>query len=478
VPAGSFLRGMVQSKSPFLGAAVLEGLGSGMEAVGTAQQQIANLNLARAQAMRQSLGLVSERFKMLPNGNYFDTVEQREVSAEQRNQIMRSLGLPVGPTSDVAGKTKEVLEKSGIPSPVGQPAATTVEPTPQPAAAAPTTEQKPAPATEAPKQQMSDKYPDIPIVTSQTTETSQRILAQAEQNPDVQSWKQRVSEYQSRADQAQKNADALRGRGDNAQAETYQKQADELRASAAQAQEQMLLTREKVAAPEIAKLQGQTRVGQDRDAMLLKQTTEAYPKIQTAKYRLAEMRHNFEKLPSTGWMATGKFGEQKAEFAKSINDFANTFGAEQPFDVAQVAAAQAIQKDSVRLGEDLAKSLGNNNAAAIINQSVSATPSLANSELGWKLLLGSLDQANKYMEDQSSFLNRYWEVNQTLEGAQEAFAKTYPVEKYVNAAMISIVPPADADALRAAVGTPNENAAKARIDKKYGRGTAKVLLGG
>lgn len=485
VPAGSFLRGMVQSKSPYLGGALLEGLGSGMEAVGTAQQQIANLNLSRAQAMKESLGLVAQRFKMLPGGKYYDTVEQREISAQERDQIMRSLGLPVGATTNVADKAKEVLQNAGIEQPTQgatEPkTAVTDQGQPKPDTATTTVSPEPTKVPELPKEpqaiKMSDKYPDIPIVESQTSVAAQRILSEAEKNPDVLAWKSRVSEYQSRADEAQRSADELRGRGDNAQAETYQKQADALRTSMAQAQQQMLLTRDNIAKPEISKLEGQTRVGQETDNLLLRQAAEQYPQIQRAKYRLSEMRHNFEKLPSTGWLAPGQFGEQKADFAKSINDFANTFGAKEPFDQAQIAAGTAIQKDSVRLGEDLAKSLGNNNAAAIINQSVQATPSLANAELGWKLLLGSLDQANKFMEDQTSYMNKYWEVNQTLQGAQESFSKTHPVDQYVKDAMVSIVPPADADALKSTVGTPNETVARQRIDKKYGRGMSNMILG-
>jgi len=51
-PLGSGIRGMVQSRSPFLGAAVLEGVGTGLEAVGPTQQRLADIGLTRAQTFK------------------------------------------------------------------------------------------------------------------------------------------------------------------------------------------------------------------------------------------------------------------------------------------------------------------------------------------------------------------------------------------------------------------------------------------
>jgi hypothetical protein len=49
VPLGAGLRGMVQSRSPFLGGALIEGIGSGLEAIGPAQARLAEIGLTRAQ---------------------------------------------------------------------------------------------------------------------------------------------------------------------------------------------------------------------------------------------------------------------------------------------------------------------------------------------------------------------------------------------------------------------------------------------
>jgi hypothetical protein len=48
VPTGAFLKGMVQSRSPFLGGALLEGVGSGLEAIGSSQKDIAELAQTKA----------------------------------------------------------------------------------------------------------------------------------------------------------------------------------------------------------------------------------------------------------------------------------------------------------------------------------------------------------------------------------------------------------------------------------------------
>ena len=57
VPFGAGIKGMVQSRSPFLGGALLEGLGTGMEAVGASQQQLADLARTRAGVVQTLSGI-------------------------------------------------------------------------------------------------------------------------------------------------------------------------------------------------------------------------------------------------------------------------------------------------------------------------------------------------------------------------------------------------------------------------------------
>lgn len=94
VPFGAGLKGMVQSRSPFLGGALLEGLGTGMEAVGPAQQQLAELDKARAAVYQTLTGISgtptigqfdkSGRLKLTPTGEFLETGEPKPAATPQQ----------------------------------------------------------------------------------------------------------------------------------------------------------------------------------------------------------------------------------------------------------------------------------------------------------------------------------------------------------------------------------------------------------
>jgi len=102
VPFGAGIRGMVQSKSPFLGAAVLEGLGTGMEAVGASQQQLADLARTRAGVIQTLSGISGP------------LIGQLDASGKPiyRPQYEFMPDLAKAPTEQLGETQKQVIEQS------------------------------------------------------------------------------------------------------------------------------------------------------------------------------------------------------------------------------------------------------------------------------------------------------------------------------------------------------------------------------
>jgi len=102
VPFGAGIRGMVQSKSPFFGAALLEGIGTGMEAVGASQQQLADLARTQA-AVRQTLSGITG-----PLIGEFD--KNGKLVYRPQYEYMPDFAKP--PTEQLGETQKQVIEQS------------------------------------------------------------------------------------------------------------------------------------------------------------------------------------------------------------------------------------------------------------------------------------------------------------------------------------------------------------------------------
>lgn len=164
-PLGAGLKGMVQSKSPFLGAAVLEGVGSGLESLGSTQEQAARTGLVRAQQQQTLAGIPNDAVlvdqmgrpygvKVYVNGELsvvdFDEYQRALAAGRPYKLAPSAYGMP-----SQAGAPKIEAPDIGAPVPsVGgeqaPPASAPAPATPQPQTApAPTTGQpaKPTPTT-------------------------------------------------------------------------------------------------------------------------------------------------------------------------------------------------------------------------------------------------------------------------------------------------------------------------------------------
>jgi hypothetical protein len=146
---------MVQSKSPYLGAAVLEGVGSGLESLGPTQQQIAQTALTKATTGLTQAEERNKSFQFVPGIGGFNWVIDKETgskrlvpysvfnenpdryvvdagpapSADQAQKVNKEFGVSGGtsvPSGTTTPSTGTTPPQAGAPAPQTQ---TTVQPT-------------------------------------------------------------------------------------------------------------------------------------------------------------------------------------------------------------------------------------------------------------------------------------------------------------------------------------------------------------
>lgn len=122
VPFGAGLKGMVQSRSPFLGGALLEGIGSGLEAVGGAQKQLADIGLTKAstESVQIEAGKIYER-----GGRLF--VPYKDPRTGQIRNLKSSDYFRMAPTdrppvssADLQRLEQDAKKDAGVPVPTGE----------------------------------------------------------------------------------------------------------------------------------------------------------------------------------------------------------------------------------------------------------------------------------------------------------------------------------------------------------------------
>lgn len=196
------------------------------------------------------------------------------------------------------------------------------------------------------------------------------------------------------------------------------------------------------------------------------------------KFRLAEMDTQIGNLPKTGIMSQGPLAGPTAEIAKNINATIQTMGGKGPFNTDSIAAIEQLQKDRFLLGAELSRSIGGREPGFIVQASVTANPGVENSPMGYKRIVAGLREAATYQQDREAFYNDYSGKFGHLNGAEELFRQLNPEELYSNRAILSTVDPRDAAALKEyAAKNKDPSAAANEIDKVYGKGVSKMILG-
>jgi hypothetical protein len=193
------------------------------------------------------------------------------------------------------------------------------------------------------------------------------------------------------------------------------------------------------------------------------------------RMNLQQMMDDFNKLSDSAFLGTGSGAEARLNAAKALNTaYSAMTGGKTIFDPNNVAALEDIKKGSFRLGASLANSIGSREPGFIVAQSVQANPSIESSPTGFKIIASGLTQNALYEQDKKSFYDEYFSKFKHLKGASEAFDKVNPPEMYAKRAILNAVDPVVIDDIKRYKASDMQPI----IDKKYGRGTYKILTGG
>jgi hypothetical protein len=215
-------------------------------------------------------------------------------------------------------------------------------------------------------------------------------------------------------------------------------------------------------------------------ANILKNQREKSTTAFGTTYRLNEMDKAFDTLPAKGFLTPGSYATERADFAKAANTAVTALGGQAIFDPTQVSSIESLMKDTKRLGFELSNTMGRE-PGFIVNQSITANPGIENTPQGYKRLSAGLKQAAQYEKDRTEFYDNWFIKNRNLNGAETAFAKSNPPQKYVENAILSTVGPNAREHLLGYMTTnPKDTygiaARKAGIDEKYGKGVADLLI--
>lgn len=188
--------------------------------------------------------------------------------------------------------------------------------------------------------------------------------------------------------------------------------------------------------------------------------------------RLPIMDHAIDDLNKSGLTSTGTGAQARLSFAKAFNSLETTVGLTPSFDPQKIASWEDLNKESTRMGFELAKSLGSREAAMIVNSAIQAVPNAENTAAGAKLVSSSLRQAAQRQVDMYQFQSNWADqhAGQT-QGADIAFNKQNPPDMYAKKAVSAIIPPAAAALLK------QHPDLKGQFDAKYGDGMADFMMG-
>jgi hypothetical protein len=196
--------------------------------------------------------------------------------------------------------------------------------------------------------------------------------------------------------------------------------------------------------------------------------------------QLDEMQREFESLST---MQPGAYGENKLALAKKANDILSLIGAPAMFNPSDLAALEKIGKGSVRLGYATSSAINSREPGYIITGAIRANPNLESTPEGFRRLVAGLKEESQMQRDKAQYYNDYLARFGHLQGAEDAFYKANPPDKYVARAIANSVDPSYIDNLRKYSPDTKENGGKGQslgeiIDGRYGKGTTRILMGG
>lgn len=193
---------------------------------------------------------------------------------------------------------------------------------------------------------------------------------------------------------------------------------------------------------------------------------------QTANGQLQELHNDLSTLDQSGGFLTPGAGfNGRLDWANKANTALSAIGMAPMFGPSSVAAGEDANKQTTRLGDALASSMGSREAAQIVMASVGATPGASQTPAGAAHIMSGLEAMNQRKIDYYTKASQWAQQNNgTLSNFDSWFNQNYPPELY---AISSYVPQQAMVTLR-----QNPNLAQA-FDQKYGNGQqiSKYVLG-
>lgn len=180
----------------------------------------------------------------------------------------------------------------------------------------------------------------------------------------------------------------------------------------------------------------------------LTQARTDYTAGRTMASQLDQMKDAFNSLPQSGPLSSGWGANERASLAKTANSILQVAGIQPYFDASTVGSYEDLNKLTTRFGFDLARTLGQREAATIVNQAQGAVPGAENTAQGFKRIVGGLEAAVQRSSDYYNFLQKWVaKTGGDVTGADEYFNSINPPEKYSNYALIqsAIHPKSQAD---------------------------------
>ena len=251
----SGLGSMAGSKSPFLGSAILEGIGGGAKTYAGLRSQQAEIALRQSEAMKNTMGLMAQRFSPLPDGSFFDAWNNKKVSASERAQAAVEMGLPASFVSGAAGapqgEQKTIGEAVNGPSQGETPAAPSGVVAPQSSVASPSGVVPPKVETTSAGNGVLPK-PETVTQGAAPTTPADAIYAAAEKNPQVVKYNSMADNYLAQAEKLEGEAHQWSQMGRDNQSSALIAQAGALRSQSQQSREIAMKMRDQYAALPLA----------------------------------------------------------------------------------------------------------------------------------------------------------------------------------------------------------------------------------
>lgn len=215
----------------------------------------------------------------------------------------------------------------------------------------------------------------------------------------------------------------------------------------------------------------ETQGMQEASVTRFKQMQDTYGKAQNLMGQIDQIEHENETLNSSGWSSTGTGANAKLNAAKSINSLFTSFGIAPPIDPERVASWEGYNKQTIRAGFELARTLGGHSAEGVVQSSVSAVPNVENTYFGSKVITNSIRQTIQREIDMYRYSLDYAKThNGSTFGAEDEFNRKFPPKFYSQTAIANSIPTGAVDLLRKQPDLAKD------FDAKYGRGMSSFIM--